>query len=313
MSTASYVPATIDLEFDDVDDIMEQTSTWDLIRDSFLRFRKADGFSFARSLAFQVTVAAIPAIITVVGIAAITGESRFQQTLREAITSLAPGPASDIFLTAFRQGTDAGAGDVAAIAIGGVAALVAAVTAMAQLQRGATRIYGVDTDRPSMRRYGVATILTLTVGIMIVAAFLGIVVGGSVIDVFSNDGGLWWGIARWAGAILLLGTGMAIVFKVAPNRRQPGFSWLMFGGGLAVVLWLVVSVLLTLYLNASSSFGDTYGPLAGFVGLLLWTQLSSIAVLFGLSVAAQLEAIRAGVPSPVSETDRSVSELSWAG
>jgi YihY family inner membrane protein len=134
-----------------------------------------------------------------------------------------------------------------------------------------------------------------------------------VIDVFSNDGGLLWGIARWAGAILLLGTGMAIVFKVAPNRRQPGFSWLMFGGGLAVFLWLVVSVLLTLYLNASSSFGDTYGPLAGFVGLLLWTQLSSIAVLFGLSVAAQLEAIRAGVPSPVSETDRSVSELSWAG
>lgn len=312
MSTASYVPATVDLELDDVDDIMESTSTKDLIRDSFLRFRKADGFSFARSLAFQVTVAAIPAVITVVAIASILGESRFQQALREAITSLAPGPASDMFLTAFQQGSQSGVGDIAAIAAGAVAALVAAVTAMAQLQRGATRIYGIDTDRSSVRRYAVAAGLTLTVGVMVVAAFLAIVIGGSVIDTFSNNGGLLWGIARWAGAILLLGTGMAIIFKVAPNRRQPGFSWLMFGGSLAVGFWVIVSVLLTLYLNASASFGETYGPLAGFVGLLLWTQLSSIAILFGLSVAAQLEAVRAGVPSPIAETDRSVAELSWA-
>lgn len=312
MSTASYVPTTVDLELDDVDEIMENTSTKDLIKDSFVRFRKADGFSFARSLAFQVTLAAIPAIITVVAVAAIIGESQFQQALRDAITSLAPGPASDIFLTAFEQGSQSGAGDIVAVVVGGVAALVAAVTAMAQLQRGATRIYGIDTDRSSVRRYAVATGLTLTVGVLIIASFLAIVVGGSVIDSISDDGGLLWAIARWAGAILLLAAGMAIVFKVAPNRRQPGFSWLMFGGSLAVVFWLIVSVGLTLYLNASSSFGDTYGPLAGFIGLLLWTQLSSIAVLFGLSVAAQLEAVRAGVPSPIAESDRTVADLSWA-
>jgi uncharacterized BrkB/YihY/UPF0761 family membrane protein len=31
---------------------------------------------------------------------------------------------------------------------------------------------------------------------------------------------------------------------------------------------------------------------------LLWALLSSVAVLFGASVAAQLEAVRAGVPQP---------------
>ena len=49
---------------------------------------------------------------------------------------------------------------------------------------------------------------------------------------------------------------------------------------------------------SSTSFGDTYGPLAGIVALLLWALLSSVAVLFGAAVAAQLEAVRAGAPEP---------------
>ena len=48
----------------------------------------------------------------------------------------------------------------------------------------------------------------------------------------------------------------------------------------------------------SSSFGETYGPLAGIVALLLWALLSSVVVLYGAAVAAQLEAVRAGAPAP---------------
>ena len=48
----------------------------------------------------------------------------------------------------------------------------------------------------------------------------------------------------------------------------------------------------------SKSFGQTYGPLAGMVALLLWALLSAVAVLFGGAVAAQLEAVRAGARKP---------------
>jgi hypothetical protein len=34
--------------------------------------------------------------------------------------------------------------------------------------------------------------------------------------------------------------------------------------------------------------------------LLLWSQLTSLALLFGIAFGAQLEAVRAGVPSPVA-------------
>jgi len=42
------------------------------------------------------------------------------------------------------------------------------------------------------------------------------------------------------------------------------------------------------------TFGQTYGPLAGIVALQIWTFLSSFSIFYGVSVAAELEAIRAG-------------------
>ena len=55
---------------------------------------------------------------------------------------------------------------------------------------------------------------------------------------------------------------------------------------------------LATYVHLSSSFGSTYGPLAGIIALLLWSLLSAIALFYGVAVCAQLEALRAGHPDP---------------
>ncbi len=62
-----------------------------------------------------------------------------------------------------------------------------------------------------------------------------------------------------------------------------------------------------MYLTASKAFGDTYGPLAGIIGLLLWAFLTSLAVYFGLASAAQLEAVRASVTKPATDEDANPS------
>ena len=55
---------------------------------------------------------------------------------------------------------------------------------------------------------------------------------------------------------------------------------------------------LAAYVHLSSSFGSTYGPLAGIIALLLWSLLSAIALFYGVAVCAQLEALRAGDGEP---------------
>jgi uncharacterized BrkB/YihY/UPF0761 family membrane protein len=52
------------------------------------------------------------------------------------------------------------------------------------------------------------------------------------------------------------------------------------------------------YVKVSGSFGATYGPLTGIMALLLWANLTGIALFLGIAFAAQLEARRVGVPEP---------------
>jgi YihY family inner membrane protein len=299
-TTASHVPEISSPDAEDLRDALHQSSIGELMQDSFVRFRYADGFSFARSMAFQVVLAIIPGLIFVVALATRIGDARMQEMLRETITTAAPGPASQMLLQAFDQGSEAaGTGNLVAIVVGGLVAFVSGVAAMAQLQRGASRIYGVLGDRPTLQRYRVATALTLTVGIGLALGFLAIVFGSTAGGAFRDEIAEIVSWARWPMGILLATVSLAAVFKVAPNRRQPAFSWLALGGVVAVAGWLMVSVALALYLNASSTFGETYGPLAGFIGTMLWAQLSGIAIFYGLAICAQLEGRHEGVEEPV--------------
>jgi uncharacterized BrkB/YihY/UPF0761 family membrane protein len=107
-----------------------------------------------------------------------------------------------------------------------------------------------------------------------------------------------WGVARWPAGVLLAWLAITMLFRWSPRRRQPAFSWLAFGSVVATAGWLLVTAALAVFFAISKSFGQTYGPLAGIVALLLWSLCSSIAILFGGAVAAQLEAVRAGARPP---------------
>jgi uncharacterized BrkB/YihY/UPF0761 family membrane protein len=104
---------------------------------------------------------------------------------------------------------------------------------------------------------------------------------------------------------------IALLFEQAPRRRQPGLSWLAFGAGVATALWLLATGLLAAYVQGSGAFPATYGPLTGVMALLLWANLTSIAIFLGLAFAAQLEALRIGQPEP-AEPDRWQPEVAPA-
>lgn len=293
----------LELEGDEAIETLRQIGVPQLLKRSFLRFRYADGFSHSRALGFQLILTLLPGVIAVVGFASLLGQEGFSRVLSDTAEGIAPGPAGDIISQAFEQGSGDSSG-AKAFAFGLIAALVAAAGAMGQVERGSNRIYGVERDRPSVRKYAVATGLALTAGLATVAAFVLVVFGSEIGDAIGAERG-WsdvaetaWAILRWPIGAALVAGAVALLFEVSPNRHQPEPSWLAFGSGLAVLLWFAFTGLLALYVGESREFGQTYGPLAGFIGLLLWSFVSAIALFAGLAVAAQLEAERAGSPEP---------------
>ena len=306
MSTATSVPETYELEGDDALRTLRRTGWAQLAKDSFKRFRAADGFSHARALAYQITLTLLPAVIAAVGLATAVRASRFRQIIVQTVDRVAPGPAGQLITEAVEQGAkSASRGGVVALVIGALAALGSATLAMGQIERGANRIYGVERDRPTTQKYWNGFLLACSAGVLVVLAFVLIVAGSDVARATELSGvvrGLWT-VLRWPLSIGFAVVAFAVLFREAPRRRQPSWSWLAVGSGLSVLLWFLFTGLLALYLDASSgTFGQTYGPLTGMIAVLVWAFLTALALFLGVAFAAQLEAVRAGVPQPVADT-----------
>jgi YihY family inner membrane protein len=131
-----------------------------------------------------------------------------------------------------------------------------------------------------------------------------LIAGGSIGDSVQRrfHWGHWgadaWSVARWPVGVSLTVLAVTVLFRHAPRRRQPSLSWLVVGAALAISLWSLTSLLLAWYVKASAAFGDTYGPLTAVMALLVWANLTGIALFLGIAFAAQLEANRVGVPDP---------------
>jgi YihY family inner membrane protein len=303
MTTATEVPPTRgELEGDEALQTLRRVGRRRLVADSVTRFRAADGFSHSRALAFQVTLTLLPALIAVVGLAAALDQEDFRRVVHDTVRALAPGAAGDILTDALRQGSASArreSGETALVA-GAVAALLAGTTAMAQVERGANRIYGVERDRPFAHKYLRALLLALSAGLLALLSLVLLLAGEAIRDAVDWTHALdwFWSVARWPLGVAFAVASVALLFERSPRRRQPEASWLAFGAAVSVVLWLAFMSLLAVYIEATDSFGATYGPLAGTIGVLLWAFLSSVALFLGLAFAAQLEAVRAGVATP---------------
>jgi YihY family inner membrane protein len=278
---------------------------WRLLHDALLRFRYGDGFSHSRALGLQLCLAIVPFLIALTGLASDLGLRGAGRVLADVVLALTPGSSQDVVRGLLTSGDDRDADDVAQV-LGLITGMVALVTAMAQIERGANRIYGVERDRPALAKYARATVLSVVAGVPALAGFLLLAAGGAVGDSIER----WyhwgdvahtiWNWVRWPLSMSLTVLSVGLLFRHSPRRRQPGLTWLLFGAGLSTVIWWLVSGLLAFYVRGSDAF-DAYGALAGIMALLLWANLSGIAFFLGLAFAAQLEGARVGAPDPVED------------
>ncbi len=277
-----------------------------LFSKAFVRFRYGDGFSHARAFGLQLALAAVPLVIAGAGLASALGADSIAEVVARTVVAISPGSSDALLSDVLTGGSEEGEerGEVV-VGLGLGTAFLAATSAFAQLERGANRIYGTERDRPALRKYGRAALLTATAGVAMTFGLLLIVAGEPFGDAleqvyrWGDAAETAWDIVRWPVGLAALVVAVTMLFRYAPRRRQPGLSWLAVGAGVTVAAWLVGSGLLAIYVVLAAGFDETYGPLTAVMALLIWANLTGIALLAGIALAAQLEAVRAGVPDPL--------------
>ena len=198
-----------------------------------------------------------------------------------------------------RQASPRGVGLALGTAV--VVALVSGSGASATLIRALNSAYDVVDRRPFLRQrlvgLGVVGLLLAT----LVGVVATVVAGPQVADLLVGAAGSTGAavvrvVLQVALGLLLVVTLVDLVYHVAPNRRAP-WDWLSPGSVVAVAGWLLASLAFRAYVQGFSSY-DAYGALAGVVVVLLWLQLSVLAILVGAEVDAELDRLAGTVPPP---------------
>jgi membrane protein len=276
---------------------------WAALKRTFREFREDNLTDRAAALTYYSVLAIFPALIVLVSILGLVGESA-TKPLIDNLGTVAPGPAKQIFTDAIKnlQGDQGAAGVL--FVVGLLAALWSASGYVAAFMRTSNEIYDMPEGRPVWKTLPVRVGLTIVLLVLLAVSTIAVVLTGGLAEKVGNLIGLGstavtvWNIAKWPVLLLVVSFMFALLYWAAPNVKQPGFRWVSPGGILAVVGWLIASGAFALYVGNFGSYNKTYGSLGGVIVFLVWLWISNIVILLGAEFNAELErgrAIEAGM------------------
>jgi membrane protein len=96
-------------------------------------------------------------------------------------------------------------------------------------------------------------------------------------------------IFEWPVLIALMMGMLAVLYRYAPDRDEPRWAWTSPGAIAASVLWVIVSILFSIYVAHFGNYNKTYGSLGAVVVLMTWLWLTAYLVLLGAEINGESE------------------------
>ncbi|MFD4588751.1 YihY/virulence factor BrkB family protein [Streptomyces sp. NPDC058434] len=275
-----------------------------VLRGTFMEFKDDELADRAAALTYYGVLALFPALLVLVSLLGIAGESATKQVL-DNLQKLTPGSARDVISGAVQQlQGNAGVGSIVAI-VGLAVAVWSASGYVAAFIRTSNAVYDIPEGRPVWKVLPLRLGLILALMILaVVSALIVVFTGGLARQVgtalgIGNSALTAWSIAKWPVLVLLVTVMIALLYWAAPNARGRGFKWVTPGSFLALLIWMIASAGFAFYVANFASYNKTYGTLAGVIVFLVWLWITNIAVLLGLEFDAEMarqRAIAGGLP-----------------
>lgn len=95
--------------------------------------------------------------------------------------------------------------------------------------------------------------------------------------------------SRWIVLAVVFLFCVALIYQFAPQRSRPKFNWVSTGAIIATVLWVIGSLLLTVYIKNFDKIEDLYGQISALIVMMIWLNITALVVLLGAQINAELE------------------------
>lgn len=246
----------------------------------------------AAGLAMCAVLAVFPGLAAAIAIYGLFSSPAQVVEHMQVFSGLLPPGTWDLFKTQLQAVAGQAQGSLTFAALGGLLiALWSARAGMSALMTATNIAYAEAEKRGFFRQ----TLVSLAFTVGAIVGFLFVVTLGVVLPVVLKVLGtsawvqmltsaLRW-IVLWVVAVL----GLAVLYRYAPSREPARWKWVTWGSAIAATLWIVVSVLFAWYVSAFASYGKTYGALGGIIALLMWFYLTSLTVVIGAEINAEME------------------------
>jgi membrane protein len=261
----------------------------------------------AAALTYYSLMSLFPAVLVALSLLGLLGQ--YPQTydaIVDYLRDVAPTSVVDPLDRALRDALQRKGTAATALVIAVAVALYGTTGALEATRRALNVVFELDgPGRGFLRRKAIDSLFTVVLMVLVFASLAMVFVGGRLAEDLLGFAGLGetaadiWSIARWPGAVAVAMLIFALIYYITPDVKQRGFHWLTPGAAVGVLLWLAASLAFSAYVSNVADVGAFYGTFAGAILLVAWLWLSSVALLFGAELNAEIEREREfseGVP-----------------
>jgi membrane protein len=96
-------------------------------------------------------------------------------------------------------------------------------------------------------------------------------------------------LLRWPILLFAVAGGIACLYRYGPSRDKAKWRWITWGSAFAALMWIAASMLFAWYAEHFGSYNKTYGSLGAAIGFMTWIWLSTIVILVGAELDAEME------------------------
>jgi membrane protein len=267
-------------------------------------------------VAFFAFLAVFPALIATISIYGLVASPEQVTRQIESLSDQLPRSARDLLATQLTDITqNSGGALTVSLIISILAALWSASGGTGNLITAVNIAYDEVETRGFVKRKVLALGLTLGAIAFVLITFALIAVVPVVLDLLPLGivGTILAQVVRWVLLLGVIAGSLAVLYRVAPDRDSPKLRWVSLGSIVVTVIWAVVSLLFSVYVDNFGSYDKTYGAIAGVIVLMLWLYLTCYLVLLGAEINAETEHQTAadtteGHPQPMGSRDATVAD-----
>ena len=152
-------------------------------------------------------------------------------------------------------------------------------------------VYHEREDRSFIKRILVSFCFTLGALLFLIVSLASIVVVPIVFNYvgLGSELPIVLAVLRWPLMVVVLTLFLGLIYRFGPSRQHVHWQWVSWGSAFASITWVMASLGFSYYVSNFGSYNKTYGSLGAVVGFMTWIWISTMVVLLGGELNAELE------------------------